>query len=73
MKEFTWNEETIDYFAGLYDLNGWSHVAQRVLSFVTHECDLEDGDRKSTRLNSSHQIISYAVFCLKKKTKKRNL
>src|SRR5258708_28107960 len=25
-----------------------------------------DGDRKSTRLNSSHQIISYAVFCLKK-------
>src|SRR5947208_11459087 len=28
-------------------------------------------DRKSTRLNSSHQIISYAVFCLKKKTKKQ--
>src|SRR5438552_12835761 len=28
-------------------------------------------DRKSTRLNSSHQIISYAVFCLKKKTPKR--
>src|SRR5258708_30857308 len=27
-------------------------------------------DRKSTRLNSSHQIISYAVFCLKKKNKK---
>src|SRR5438552_12344351 len=26
-----------------------------------------DRDRKSTRLNSSHQIISYAVFCLKKK------
>src|SRR5947208_6560954 len=26
-------------------------------------------DRKSTRLNSSHQIISYAVFCLKKKQK----
>src|SRR5258708_29018036 len=30
--------------------------------------NLEHGDRKSTRLNSSHQIISYAVFCLKKKT-----
>src|SRR5947208_8460766 len=28
-------------------------------------CNFED--RKSTRLNSSHQIISYAVFCLKKK------
>src|SRR5215467_8770295 len=33
------------------------------------------GDRKSTRLNSSHLVISYAVFCLKKKkkNKKRNL
>src|SRR2546422_1427739 len=29
------------------------------------------GDRKSTRLNSSHGYISYAVFCLKKKKKKR--
>src|SRR5258708_18356850 len=28
-------------------------------------------DRKSTRLNSSHQIISYAVFCLKKKKRER--
>src|SRR2546426_7390945 len=27
----------------------------------------EPGDRKSTRLNSSHLVISYAVFCLKKK------
>src|SRR5947209_18450313 len=31
----------------------------------------EDGDRKSTRLNSSHANISYAVFCLKKKKKKK--
>src|SRR5207249_11139494 len=30
------------------------------------------GDRKSTRLNSSHVSISYAVFCLKKKTKHTN-
>src|SRR2546426_8541086 len=30
-----------------------------------------DQDRKSTRLNSSHLVISYAVFCLKKKKKKR--
>src|SRR5258708_31628245 len=29
--------------------------------------DVSHRDRKSTRLNSSHQIISYAVFCLKKK------
>src|SRR5947208_12683068 len=30
-------------------------------------------DRKSTRLNSSHQIISYAVFCLKKKKKQLDI
>src|SRR5258708_23780913 len=30
-------------------------------------------DRKSTRLNSSHQIISYAVFCLKKKNQKLSM
>src|SRR2546430_3726812 len=32
----------------------------------------EDADRKSTRLNSSHSQISYAVFCLKKKKRKSN-
>src|SRR5688572_32053657 len=31
------------------------------------------GDRKSTRLNSSHSQISYAVFCLKKKIKKKKI
>src|SRR5256885_7411800 len=31
---------------------------------------IEDTDRKSTRLNSSHLVISYAVFCLKKKKNK---
>src|SRR5256885_6738860 len=30
--------------------------------------EIDAGDRKSTRLNSSHLVISYAVFCLKKKT-----
>src|SRR5258708_27354753 len=42
-----------------------SHIHSRELA--DHGLKLEDGDRKSTRLNSSHQIISYAVFCLKKK------
>src|SRR5438034_8666025 len=32
----------------------------------------ESTDRKSTRLNSSHTVISYAVFCLKKKKKKKH-
>src|SRR5256885_11308040 len=38
-------------------------------SIISHRVQLEDAleDRKSTRLNSSHLVISYAVFCLKKK------
>src|SRR5690625_5784394 len=38
-------------------------------------CDLRKiiRDRKSTRLNSSHVAISYAVFCLKKKKKKKHV
>src|SRR5438874_7431857 len=38
---------------------------------VQHEEGYPPRDRKSTRLNSSHVEISYAVFCLKKKKKKR--
>src|SRR5688572_33207479 len=36
-----------------------------------HECPPGETDRKSTRLNSSHSQISYAVFCLKKKKKNK--
>src|SRR5438874_5247380 len=46
-------------------LNAWADDAPSVSSAGL----LSDGsDRKSTRLNSSHVEISYAVFCLKKKT-----
>src|SRR2546430_4101448 len=41
-----------------------------VMGRRTFEVMLKEGDRKSTRLNSSHSQISYAVFCLKKKKKK---
>src|SRR5256885_7576543 len=37
--------------------------------FPGHPLEPPDEDRKSTRLNSSHLVISYAVFCLKKKKK----
>src|SRR5258708_16801343 len=37
------------------------------LTELVSEFEVKQSDRKSTRLNSSHQIISYAVFCLKKK------
>src|SRR5438105_12179474 len=40
---------------------------QRLIEAVGLVLKLSEGDRKSTRLNSSHEWISYAVFCLKKK------
>src|SRR5438094_6860064 len=40
--------------------------------FVDSSLAYQAGDRKSTRLNSSHRTISYAVFCLKKKNNKFN-
>src|SRR5207248_10142235 len=41
-----------------------------LLGRVARLADAQKIDRKSTRLNSSHRTISYAVFCLKKKKKK---
>src|SRR5437773_7669693 len=44
----------------------------RAMDYLASRPEVDDqrlGDRKSTRLNSSHITISYAVFCLKKKTK----
>src|SRR6266508_4928028 len=47
------------------------HLARRIRGhLVARLLARSPGDRKSTRLNSSHVAISYAVFCLKKKKKK---
>src|SRR3989454_7517682 len=51
-------------------INGSSFVDMLVLFEQDPETDAVMIDRKSTRLNSSHLVISYAVFCLKKKKKK---
>src|SRR3989454_5488497 len=48
------------------------HVRHAVLAQRLHHLVAGDPDRKSTRLNSSHLVISYAVFCLKKKKKQTN-
>src|SRR2546426_6642402 len=42
-------------------------LRSRVATEARADLPLGIGDRKSTRLNSSHLVISYAVFCLKKK------
>src|SRR3989454_6196280 len=45
------------------------HVAMGHAGIANIVKSVASGDRKSTRLNSSHLVISYAVFCLKKKKK----
>src|SRR2546428_3859361 len=47
--------------------------AKRARTAASTQTPRERGDRKSTRLNSSHDQISYAVFCLKKKKSQRCL
>src|SRR5437660_5105896 len=49
--------------------NGGLYGGRMMREIVDHQ----DADRKSTRLNSSHVAISYAVFCLKKKKKKTEI
>src|SRR5438034_7378326 len=56
---------TFTYWPSPFCLTAPSNAALRFVSIV-----YEARDRKSTRLNSSHTVISYAVFCLKKKKKK---
>src|SRR5215471_14793182 len=59
-----------EFFRGRLAADLISHLAARaqdLADFVHHMRGDADGDRKSTRLNSSHVEISYAVFCLKKK------
>src|SRR5690349_22173817 len=46
-------------------------LSERVSILDTQKTNYESIDRKSTRLNSSHVEISYAVFCLKKKKKNK--
>src|SRR6185436_20870510 len=60
------------YTLSLHDALPISHAQlprSSVLAGRCIQCTLLQQDRKSTRLNSSQQIISYAVFCLKKKKK----
>src|SRR2546422_5200545 len=57
--------DQLDWRAGHVLGNG-----DRLAHPVVHRTAPAETDRKSTRLNSSHGYISYAVFCLKKKKKK---
>src|SRR5258708_29258989 len=63
----SWSERWLPFWA----LSGHLHLDKGSKTRQEQEEEVSaEGDRKSTRLNSSHQIISYAVFCLKKKRNK---
>src|SRR5438067_7212829 len=58
--------------AGFGELDAFGAFAKRRRKWgVLGEACYQSQDRKSTRLNSSHVSISYAVFCLKKKKRRR--
>src|SRR5258708_18190308 len=57
---------------GLAVLPQVARAPRRILEEAVRIGVRQARDRKSTRLNSSHQIISYAVFCLKKKKTRLN-
>src|SRR3989442_6368371 len=68
---FTWYLATVDPNAELLPAELLPARSRRVTPYLYSDADiaaLMAADRKSTRLNSSHVRISYAVFCLKKKT-----
>src|SRR5437667_4319823 len=58
---------------GQYTLTWWNRTADNIpdIYFHLYLNAFKNLDRKSTRLNSSHITISYAVFCLKKKKQKK--
>src|SRR5437879_11512722 len=66
-------DEGLEYIGRMVNLRrlslSYTDITDRGLAYLLQLPHLENlEDRKSTRLNSSHRCISYAVFCLKKKT-----
>src|SRR5699024_11887766 len=60
----------------LHDDGSWHGYVSTVIAGAGFDAEIMHStseDRKSTRLNSSHVSISYAVFCLKKKTQRTNI
>src|SRR5256885_6131337 len=57
--------------SGLMPTDDFNPVAKSAVDWTRGQLQPDHLDRKSTRLNSRHLVISYAVFCLKKKKKKK--
>src|SRR2546429_7414741 len=66
-RQITEIRELIKSLAGEHTVILSTHILPEVSMVCSSVVIINKGDRKSTRLNSSHGYISYAVFCLKKK------
>src|SRR5437588_6978785 len=67
-------EDATPYFEACLPIEELARRGRDTLRFGPMKpMGLTDPDRKSTRLNSSHTVISYAVFCLKKKRSRQRL
>src|SRR5438445_5263772 len=71
-------DNAVEYFVSYYDYYQPEAYIPQSDTYIEKDALINDeidrmsaSDRKSTRLNSSHANISYAVFCLKKKKKKK--
>src|SRR2546430_3191508 len=60
----------VEYFVSYYDYYQPEAYVPSSDTYIDKDASVNEQDRKSTRLNSSHSQISYAVFCLKKKKNK---
>src|SRR5258708_24103629 len=67
LASFSWIAVSVLFGFGVLYFHGDQPALELEHSEPKEDRDCDPADRKSTRLNSSHQIISYAVFCLKKK------
>src|SRR5699024_12217349 len=68
-KKYAYKNQPIIAVTGRKDLDKESYIEAGFAGFLFKPCHPDELlDRKSTRLNSSHVSISYAVFCLKKNT-----
>src|SRR5690625_963411 len=60
--------EVVEVGEGVTEFKPGDRVTSETTFYICGECEYcQSGDRKSTRLNSSHVASSYAVFCLRKK------
>ena len=61
-QQFSWNQETLNYLSGLYDLNGFAHVATQALAFIKENFTTEDGEDESDLFNDLITQVEQQIY-----------